>query len=142
MLLGSLVVVVDGNVEDLGRATERHLVASQAGGERAEHGADRLLAAIGAHRAEAALTASGVERRATEELRVVVAVTPGVGTRRAGARESAQHSFVVERAFLFGGEVLRPRLPQKVVGDGGARRACLRGADAELVHQRRASAAR
>src|SRR5207247_1451389 len=97
------VVVVGADVEDLRDRAEANLAESETRRERADDGARRLLAAVGADEAERALANRRIERRAIEQLRVVVAVTPGVGAGRAGRGQPLENLGVVARAFLLGG---------------------------------------
>src|SRR6266404_426407 len=71
------IVGIGRDVEDLRGGAEEELTASEAGRKRADDSARGFLAAVGADEPEGALADRRVERRAVEQLRVVVAVTPG-----------------------------------------------------------------
>src|SRR3954471_20574263 len=98
------VVGVGADVEDVWCRAEADRAESETRRERADDGARRLLAAVGADEAERALANGGIERTAIEQLRVVVAVAPGVGAGRAGRGQSIENLPVVARAFVLGGE--------------------------------------
>src|SRR4029077_20296150 len=136
------VVGLGTEVEELGCGPAADRSESEARRELADDGARRFLAAVSADEAERAFANRRIEGRAIEQLRVVVAVTPGVGAGCAGRGQSIENLLVVTRAFLLGGEVLRPRPSEKFIGDGAAGPAGGRRADAELVHQRRSAAGR